>query len=184
MSDIRSKLEKLESLFKEANAPVLLRFNEGIPGSEIIAFFTENNIPIHPDLLSLYNWHNGLISIYGEFDHLTQLSPLGSFPNLNEMLALRNDFISCDYIEVGNRHEYVPILSGGEDDMHLLRVSTGEIYHSSPGIQIYCEPRFYSLSSMLDFVLNGYEKGILRMDPIEGLIINDAYWELNGDYSA
>jgi len=157
MTEVKLKLEKLESIFKKTNAAVLQRLNVGLPDNEIIAFLTENNIPFHPDLLSLYNWHNGLKSIYGAYIHVTEFSPLGNFPNLNEMLALRNDFISYDYFKVENPREYVPILSGGEDDMHLLRISTGEIYHSSPSIQIYLEPRFNSLSSMLDFILNYYE---------------------------
>ena len=182
MIEVKFKLERLESIFKEADAPVLRHFNVGLPDNEIIAFFTENNIPIHPDLLSLYNWHNGLTSIYKVHVYFIELSPLGSFPNLNEMLALRNDFISYDHFKVENRHEYVPILSCGEDDMHLLSVSTGKIYHSSPGIQIYCQPRFHSLSSMLDFILNCYEKGLLKMHPSEGLLIDDRYWKLNDDY--
>jgi hypothetical protein len=91
--------------------------------------------------------------------------------------------MSYDYFEVKNRHEYVPFLSGGEDDMHLLRVSTGEIYWSSPGIQVYCEPKFYSLSSLLDFILNCYEKRVLKMHPIEGLIVNENYWEFKPDYN-
>ncbi|RTL56145.1 MAG: hypothetical protein EKK37_16835 [Sphingobacteriales bacterium] len=182
MNEITPKLERLESIFIKTNAPVLQRFNPGLQDNEISTFFSENNIPTHPDLFSLYNWHNGLTSIYGTRACFTDLSPLGSFPNLKEMLALRNDFMSYDYFEVENRDEYVPFLSGGEDDMHLLRVSTGQVYLSSPGIQIYCEPRFYSLSSMLDFILNCYKREIIKMHPIEGLIIEESYWKLKNDY--
>jgi hypothetical protein len=98
------------------------------------------------------------------------------------MAALRSDFISYDYFEVKNRHEYIPLLSGGEDDMHLLRISTGEIYYSSPGIQVYCEPQFHSLSSMLDFILRCYEEKILRLHPIDGLLIDERYWKISNDY--
>lgn len=183
MNEIASRLEKLESIFRKANAPVLQRFNPGLQDSEIASFFSENNIPTHPDLFSLYNWRNGLTSIYGEKVCFTEISPMGSFPNLAEMLALRNDFMGYDYFEVENRHEYVPFLSAGEDDMHLIRVSTGEIYWSSPGIQIYCERRFFSLCSLLDFTLDCFEKKALTMNSIEGLIIDDSYWDFKDDYN-
>jgi hypothetical protein len=182
MNDIELKLGKLESIFKEANAPVLQFLNPGLQDEEIITFFSKTNIPIHPDLLSLYRWHNGVVSIYGRVTNLIALLPLGAFPNLNEMADLRNDFISYDYFEVENRHEYIPLLSGGEDIMYLLRISTGEIYYSSPRIQIYCEPEFHSLSSMLDFILRCYQENILRMHPIDGLIVDERYWKLSDDY--
>lgn len=182
MSEIELKLEKLESILKEANAPVLQFLNPGLQDDEIVAFFSKTDIPVHPDLLSLYRWHNGLVSIYGRRSSLVEFSPLGAFPNLNEMAALRNDFISYDYFEVKDRHEYIPLLSGGEDDMHLLRISTSEIYYSSPGIQVYCEPQFHSLSSMLDSILRCYEEEILRMDPIDGLLIDERYWKISNDY--
>lgn len=182
MCEIQPKLEKLENIFKEADAPILHYFNPGLPKEEIVGFFSKQDIPVHPDLLSLYQWHNGVKSIYGLQSRLVEIIPMGSFPNLNEMLALRNDFLSYDYFEVENRHEYVPFLSGGEDDMHLLRVSTGQIYYSSPGIQIYCEFCFASISSMLDFIIKCYETNVLRIDSTEGLQIDDKYWKIEGDY--
>jgi hypothetical protein len=183
MNEITSKLETLESILIKADAPVLRRLNPGLKESEIAAFFSENNIPTHPDLFSLYNWHNGLTSIYGEYQDLTEFSPLGSFPNLNEMLALRDLFMLYDYdIEIENRHEYVPFLSGGEDDMRLLRVSSGEIYYWSPGIQVWCEKCFHSLSSMLDLILKCYEVGALKIHSVEGLIVDDEYWKLKEEF--
>lgn len=142
----------------------------------------ENDIPEHPDLITLYQWHNGVKSIYGLQNRLIDFIPMGSFPNLNEMLALRNDFLSYDYFEVDNRHELVPILSGGEDDMHLLRTSTGQIFYSSPGIQVYCDLQFRSLSSMLDFNFDCYNDGLFRIDPNEGLLVSDEYWTKKFDY--
>jgi len=182
VNGIELKLVKLESILTDAGAPVLQFLNPGLPDDEIISFFSKNNIPAHPDLLSLYRWHNGLTSIYGQFNSLVDFSPSGTFPNLNEMVALRNDFINDPCIDIENRHEYIPFLSGGEDDMHLLRVSTGEIYHSCPGIQIYCIPQFHSLSSMLDFIISCYEEKILSMHPIDGLIIDEKYWKIGNDY--
>jgi hypothetical protein len=179
MNEISSKLELLESIFKEANAPILQHFNSGLSKEEILKIFAVNDIPEHPDLIALYQWHNGVHSIYGIQNELVGIIPMGSFPNLNEMLALRKDFLSYDYFEVENRKEYIPFLSGGEDDMHLLRISTGQVYYSSPGIQIYCEPEYHSISSMLDFILNCYKEKILHIHPTEGLKINKRYWTLN-----
>ena len=176
MSEIAPKLHQLESIFKERNAPILGHLNPGLPEKEIKKFFVDNGIPEHSDLIALYQWHNGVKSIYGLQSSLIDLAPMGSFPNLNEMLALRNDFLSYDYFEVENRHEYVPILSSGEDDMHLLKTSTGEIYYSSPSIQVYCDIRFRSLSSMLDFILKCYKEGIFQMNPHEGLLVSEEYW--------
>ena len=109
---------------------------------------------------------------------MTEIIPSGSFPNLLEMLALRNDFLSYTYFDVENRHEYVPFLSGGEDDMHLLRTSDGQIYHSSPGIQAYCDFAYDSLLSLLEFTLTCYERRLLRVDPTEGLLVDEAYWHV------
>jgi hypothetical protein len=183
MNEVTQKLEKLEAIFKAANAPILQHFNPGLPEDEIIAFFTKNNIPVHVDLIYLYQWHNGVKSIYDQPGALTEIKPMCSFPNLDEMLALRNDFLSYDYLEVENPHEYIPILSGGEDDMHLLRISSGRIYYLSPDCQIYCEPVFNSLTSLLNFTLNCYETNVLKMHPTEGLlIVDEGYWELEADY--
>ena len=176
MNEITSKLEKLESILAKADAPVLRRLQPGLKDGEIAAFFSENNIPTHPNLFSLYNWHNGLTSVYGD-QRLTEFSPLGGFLNLNEILALRNDFMTYDWFEVENRHEYVPFLSGGEDHMHLLRVSSGEIYFSCPTIQVFCEKRFNSLSSLLDTTLKCYEIGMLKMHPTGGLRADRYYWK-------
>ena len=176
MNEIVSKLYRLETIFKAAQAPVLEHLNPGLSQEEIERFFLGNGIPEHQDLISLYQWHNGVKSIYGLQSRLIDFIPMGSFPNLSEMLALRNDFLSYDYFELESRHEFVPILSGGEDDMHLLRTSTGEIFYSSPGIQVYCDLRFRSLSSMLDFVFECYKEGIFKIDANEGLLVSDDYW--------
>jgi hypothetical protein len=182
MSEITPKLHQLESIFRLANAPILEHFNSGLPKEEIKRFFAENGVPEHPDLIALYHWHNGVKSIYGLKSDLIDLIPMGCFPNLTEMLALRNDFLSYDYFEVENRHEYVPILSGGEDDMHLLQTSTGQIYYSSPGIQVYCDAQFRSLTSMLDFILDCHNKGIFRLHPQDGLLVREDYWAKKFDY--
>lgn len=182
MSDITPKLQQLESIFREANAPILRHFNPGLPEREIKKFFAENGIPEHADLIALYQWHNGVKSIYGLKSHLIDFIPMGSFPNLTEMLALRNDFLSYDYFEVESRHEYIPMLSGGEDDMHLLRISNGQIYYSSPSIQVYCEAQFRSLTSMLDFILECYKEGVFRIHPDDGLLISEDYWTRKFDY--
>jgi len=111
MSNIAAKLDKLETIFKEANAPILQHFNPGLPEKEI----------------------------------------------------------------------NVPILSGGEDDMHVLKTSTGAIYYSSPGIQVFCdEVAFSSLSYMLDFIIECFQDGSLRMHPQEGLIDSREYWKKLG----
>ncbi len=34
MSDIAAKLDQLETIFKEANAPILQHFNPGLPASQ------------------------------------------------------------------------------------------------------------------------------------------------------
>src|SRR5689334_3810491 len=162
MNDIASKLYQLETLFKESNAPILMHFNDGLSEEEIKKFFADNNIPNHSDLIALYQWHNGVKSIYGLQSSLIDIIPIGSFPNMGEMLALRNNFLLYDYFEIENRHEFIPILSGGEDDMHLLKTSTGQIYYLNPGIQVYCDLQFHSLSSMLDFILECYKEGIFR----------------------
>lgn len=182
MNEIELKLDMLESIFKAVKAPILRYFNPGLQDYEINAFFSEADIPNHPDLMSLYRWHNGLISIYGAYSGLKEFLPSGTFPNLTEMAALRKDFIGYDYLEIKNRRDYIPFLSGGEDDMHLLRITSGEIYYLNPSVQIYCEPKFHSLSSMLDFILKCYDEGILRMHPIEGLLVDEKYWKTTDDY--
>ena len=179
MTKILERLEQLDALFRETNAPILQYLNPGLSEEEIINFFESNKIPIHPALISLYKWHNGVKSIYGHRNGLTEIIPLGAFPNLLEMLALRNDFLSYTYFDVENRHEYVPFLSGGEDDMHLLRTSDGQIYHSSPCIQVYCDFAYDSLSSLLELALMCYQRHLLIMGPAEGLLVDDAYWHMD-----
>jgi hypothetical protein len=182
MSEITTNLRQLESIFIEANAPILGHLNPGLSEEEIRKFFADNGIPQHSDLIALYQWHNGVKSIYGLKSDLIDFIPMGSFPNLTEMLALRDDFLSNDYFEDENRHDYVPILSGGEDDMHLLRTSTGQIYYSSPGIQVYCDMQFHSLTAMLDFILGCYKEGIFQIHPQDGLLVSEDYWSRRFNY--
>lgn len=183
MNQIKLKLGKLESIFKGAKAPLLQYLNPGLQEDEIEIFFSRNNINLHPDLLELYEWHNGLTSVYGQKQEILEFAPSASFLNLSEALSLRNDFISYNYFEVADREEYFPFFSGGEDDMHLFKITTGEIYHSCPIIQIYCDKVFPSLSLMLDFFLNCYETEVLKIHPIEGLLSSENYFELYYDNS-
>lgn len=182
MSEIASKLHQLESIFIKTNAPILKHFNPGFPEEEIKKFFADNGIPEHSDLIALYQWHNGVKSVYGLQSSLIDFIPMGSFPNLNEMLALRNDFLYNNYFELESRHEYIPILSGGEDDMHLLKTSTGQVYYSSPGIQVYCDIQFRSMSSMLDLILECYKEGIFQINIEEGLVFKEDYWTKKYNY--
>jgi hypothetical protein len=176
MNEIKERLQQIENIFIEGNAPIFQYLNPGLPEAEIVSFFEKNKLPIHDDLLALYKWHNGVKSLYGIRSSFTQIIPEGSFPNLIEMKALRNDFMSYTYFEVERRHEYLPILSGGEDHMYLLRTTDGQIFLSSPGIQIECEFEFSSLAALLEVTVKAYKEQLIHMDPNEGLVVEHEYW--------
>jgi len=182
MTQVITRLEHLESMFQKANAPILKYLTSALPENEIKNFFTENNIPIHPDLLALYEWHNGVKSIYGIQPGIQEIIPGYCFPNLKEMNQLRIDFLAADYIKDINKQKFVPILSGGEDAMFLLNTSTGEIFESNPSIQVDCELAYKSLSSFLDFIINSYEKRLLTIHPEKGLEVSEEYWNSRSHY--
>lgn len=186
MPSTTEKLQRLESLLRERNAPVLAHLNPGLPREEIIAFLQTHNIPARPELVALYEWHNGVTTVYDQPDNLLYLFPFGCFFNLEEMIQMRAVFYDLvesfkEWNEDSFEHpdNYIPILGTGESDMFLLHLSTGEVLDYQPMIQIFGNLMFRSIDSMLDCIIECYETGVFTIDPQTGLENDfDRYWAI------
>ena len=183
MSRIIEKLQYLELILKKYNAPVLEYLNPGLSKKEVDSFLQLNNIsPVQP-LTDLYEWHNGIKTVYGFLGSQTEFLPSLSFFNMNEMYRMKEFFMKSTDANFKNKNEYIPILGSGEDDMLLLQLSTGQLYFYAPIIQIYGELEFNSLESMLDCIIECFEKGVYSTNPVAGLTVDiDQYNLLKTKY--
>ncbi|HUP12107.1 MAG TPA: hypothetical protein VM187_07850, partial [Niastella sp.] len=83
----------------------------------------------------------------------------------------------------GDMNDYWPVFGSLEDDMYLLKNSTGEIYYISPAVEIYGELEFSSVSNMIDCVNECYQQRIFVIDPIHGLTADlDEYEIIRSKY--
>jgi hypothetical protein len=69
------RLNKLESLLKDLNAPVIEHFNPGLPKEVIIDFLDSHDIRPIRSLINIYEWHNGVKTVYGFLDGILELYP-------------------------------------------------------------------------------------------------------------
>lgn len=153
MNSLKQKLEKLDSILIKGNALIVQHFNSGIPRKEIISFLQSKQIKPFQSLVTLYEWHNGVKTVYGHFDCELNIIPNGSFFNLNEMLRMREVFRDWAKEDFDNLDDYIPFLGTGESDMFILNTTTGQVLAYQPMIQIYGELAFHSIESMIDCVL-------------------------------
>ena len=175
----KQKLLQLESILIEMNAPVLKHFNVGLPQEEVIAFLDSQGIPAIPSLVALYEWHNGVKTVYGFLDAELELLPFGKLFNLDEMVQMRTAFEEWaeDYSDTADN--YVPFLGSGESDMFLLDLTTQEVLAFQPMIQTFGERMFRSIDSMLDCILECFEKGAFTIVSEKGLEKDfEAYWQI------
>ena len=67
----------------------------------------------------------------------------------------------------------MPIFGSGESEMYLIKTDgSSTIYYVSPGANIYCEPFFESLCSMIDCIIECYEKEVFKIDSVKGLSVD------------
>lgn len=101
---------------------------------------------------------------------IVQLFPMGIFCSLDVMFEKREEIIEdLDYLELGDLHQYLPLFSGGENNLFLFKIATGEIFYISPIIQIFGELEFKSIDSLLDCVIDAYLDGTFTIDQEIGL---------------
>ena len=170
MNETEKKLKRLEDLLKENDAPILRFFSPGLSKEFIIEYFNKHSISLRPELMALYEWHNGI-----DFDAakvlqpMIEIMPMGIFYTLDFMFSTRSDLTRWNYIE--NSNEYLPLFGSGEDDLYLLKNATGEIFYLAPASLIRGELWFKSINAMLDCLIECYQEGILKIAPDEGLVV-------------
>jgi hypothetical protein len=168
MSSTKEKLQRLESILVEKKAPVLGYLNPGLGREEIHELFVQKKIEPRPDLIALYEWHNGVrYPVAGVLQPVIEIMPMGIFYDLDQQERSWKNVIRWNYME--RPEEYLPLFGSGEDDLYLLRHTTGEIYYLSPAAGVYGDLQFKSLDDMLDLIIDCYEEGIFRVDPSRGL---------------
>jgi len=175
----KQKLLQLESILIKKNAPVIKHFNPGLSQEEVISFLASQGIPAIPSLVALYEWHNGVKTVYGFLDAELELLPFGKLFNLEEMVQMRATFVDWaeDYFD--RTDNYIPFLGSGESDMFLLDLTTQEVLAFQPMIQTFGERMFRSIDSMLDCIMECFEKGAFTIVPEKGLEKDfEAYWQI------
>ena len=170
MTDTKERIAKVEVILKKYDAPVLKYFNPGLAREAIIEFFNENKISLNPALIALYEWHNG-VQDSNVMQALLEIMPMGMFYSLDIMIKDRAMINGWNFMEI--KGDFLPLLGSGEDDIYLLNNSSGEIFYVCPAANIYGELKFKSIDSMLDFIIDCYEEEIFKIDPINGLEVNE-----------
>jgi len=172
MASTTEKLQKLESILVVQNAPVLPYLNPRAGREDLLKFFGEQNIEPIPSLIALYEWHNGVrFPVQGIRQSVIEILPMGIFYSLDQLAGSRKDIIRWNYME--RPEEYVPLFGSGEDDIFLLKYTSGEIFYLSPAAGSYGEFQFKSIDGMLEFIIECYEQGIFWIDPSSGLEIKE-----------
>jgi hypothetical protein len=186
MNTIKDKIKQLEAALVACNASVLHYLNPGLPTAQILEVLSANNINPYPGLIALYEWHNGTPYFrQGISSVFLNVLPYCFFYSLQDMVRLKREFLSWKYLaaNLGDMNDYWPLLGSLEDDMYLLKNSTGEIYYISPAVQIYGNLEFTSIDKMLDFAIECYQQNIFVIDPKRGLRTDfDKYEVLRSKY--
>lgn len=181
MNTIKEKIKQLEATLVACDAPVLEHFNAGLPAEQIFEVLSVYNINPNPGLIALYEWHNGTPYFnQGIRSVFLDILPFCFFYSLQDMIRLKKDLLSWEYLaeDLGELNDYWPIFGSLEDDMYLLKNSTGEIYYISPAVEIYGELEFSSISNMIDCVNECYQQRIFVIDPIDGLTADFDEYEI------
>ncbi|MCS3797587.1 hypothetical protein [Niastella sp. OAS944] len=183
---IKEKIKQLEAALVACSASVLHYLNPGLPTAQILEVLSANNINPYPGLIALYEWHNGTPYFrQGISSVFLNVLPYCFFYSLQDMVRLKREFLSWKYLaaNLGDMNDYWPLLGSLEDDMYLLKNSTGEIYYISPAVQIYGNLEFTSIDKMLDFAIECYQQNIFVIDPKRGLRTDfDKYEVLRSKY--
>jgi hypothetical protein len=158
---LTSKLEILEEILIHCNSSLLAHFNPGLPRMEVEQFFKENGIPINSQVIELYQWHNGVKTIYGLFDSEVSLFPFGKFFNLTEMMHLKGVFDEWAEDDFEDTSPYYPIFGSGESDMYVLDMRTGTILIYMPMIQENGSPYLNSIEELIDCLTSGFREGAI-----------------------
>lgn len=181
---IKAKLEKLELVLRQRKAPVLEHFNPGLTKQDVEAFLNEHGIVPIPSLVALYEWHNGVKTVYGFIDRVLEILPFGKLFNLNEMIKMREVFKEWAYEDFSDLDNYIPFLGSGESDMFLLNLTTEEVLCYQPMILTFGELVFRSINTMLDCIIECYEKDAFTIGQ-DGFEVNfDKYIQIQESYLA
>jgi hypothetical protein len=183
MKSLPESLKALDSILIDKNAPLIHHFNPGLPKEEVISFLQFHQITPIPSLVMLYEWHNGVKTVYGYFDSELELFPFGKLFNLDEMLQMREIFREWAEDDFDNLNDYIPFMGSGESDMFILNILTGEVLGYQPMIQIVGELEFRSIEAMINCILECFESNAYQMDHKKGLIIDwDKYEGIKKSY--
>lgn len=60
MENTKKRLEQLDVILREKNAPVQRYFNPGLSRQEVVSVFNNKGISASDSLIALYEWHNGI----------------------------------------------------------------------------------------------------------------------------
>lgn len=172
MNSLQQKLSELDKILIKNKAPLVQLFNPGLPKGEIISFFQRHDIIIHDTLVTLYEWHNGVTSVYGHFDEEIDLIPFGALFNLQEMLQMRKVFREWAENDFENLDNYLPFMGTGESDMFILNLTTGEVLAYQPMIQIDGKLEFRTIETLVDCILECFQTKAYKVNPEKGILID------------
>ena len=179
MKSLQQGLKTLDAILADRDAPLVRHFLPGLPKEAVISFLGSQGIAPLPSLVALYEWHNGVKTVYGYHDSELELLPFGKLFNVDEMLKMRAIFTEWAEDDFDNTDDYLPFMGSGESDMFILHMSTGEVLAYQPMIQIAGDLAFNSIESMITCILECFESKAYQIDPKEGLIIDfDKYEEI------
>jgi len=155
---IKERIERLDAVLHSKNPSMFDYFNPGRSEEEILGILKTNGIRPNESLIALYQWHDG----FRAGVPFQALIPNGTLYSLSLMMDSKEELLTWE--EIPEREDYWPLIGAFEMDIYALKNSTGEIYFVSPILQILGQKAFESIDSMLQFITECYEEGILPID--------------------
>jgi hypothetical protein len=161
--DTLNKLIKFESVLSSIEAPILKYFNSGISKETIIENFNLINLIPSPDLISLYEWKNGMSTPSDMPSGKTWFGVGCHFYSLKDSiveynLSIKEEFYENHFFPIFHHDTFLINLDHNSEDFN-------KIFIYCPALTII-EPESYydSINNMIDTLTVCFEKRISWYD--------------------
>jgi hypothetical protein len=178
--NLKEKLLKLEGLIRENKPQLLNAMYDGLSGHIIIEKLTFLDFDVPDDAVTLYEWKNGTNEDSKDAD---ELFIDGYFLNIDSSIEMCKIELKVEW-----NNEFFPLFNGYGDVLTLIGVKKDSInfnkiffYDPTSGgtnavygkcLIEYCD----SLESLIDSVIECYERGVYKIDSESREMIID--WDL------
>jgi hypothetical protein len=180
-TDIKKILEKIEAVLKRQCPKLYAKLLDGIGENEVREI--AKNLSLPADLITLYNWHNGIEGIGEEIIEKIEIFNFGIFLPL-EVALWHREYV-FDFGEDWEK-DYFPVFSSTVGDYYLMNINNnsdnyGNLFFYSPALLI-TEPEmaFEGLAGLFISLTELYEDAKITYTETKGLkceaaVVNEVF---------